>query len=206
MGSLHVHFESALPRTMGQTQAGRRGAGRSRLLLFCRTRQPGAAGRGQCHAAAPDAAGGLPHRPGARARGSPGGVAEARATHRGLERRGVRRAARDPDPAHDPAAGGGQRLPHSHRGLGHDPAGCAKLSRRRAARELYGERWQVELHFQQIKTLLAMDVLRCKSPQLIQREVALHRIAYNPSPQPAATQRAPSSGGPGADQLQRIAR
>jgi hypothetical protein len=48
-----------------------------------------------------------------------------------------------------------------------------------ALRELYGERWQVELHFHQIKTLLAMDVLRCKSPELIQREVALHRIAYN---------------------------
>lgn len=48
-----------------------------------------------------------------------------------------------------------------------------------ALRELYGERWSVELHFHQIKTLLAMDVLRCKSPELIQREVALHRIAYN---------------------------
>ena len=48
-----------------------------------------------------------------------------------------------------------------------------------ALRELYGQRWQVELHFQQIKTLLAMDVLRCKSPELIVREVALHRIAYN---------------------------
>ena len=48
-----------------------------------------------------------------------------------------------------------------------------------ALRALYGERWQVELHFHQLKTLLAMDVLRCKSPELIQREVALHRIAYN---------------------------
>jgi len=46
-------------------------------------------------------------------------------------------------------------------------------------RELYGERWNVELHFHQIKTMLAMDVLRCKSPELIHREVALHRIAYN---------------------------
>ena len=46
-------------------------------------------------------------------------------------------------------------------------------------RELYGERWNVELHFHQIKTLLAMDVLRCKSPELIEREVAMHRIAYN---------------------------
>jgi len=46
-------------------------------------------------------------------------------------------------------------------------------------RELYGERWSVELHFAQIKTTLAMDVLRCKSPEMIVREVALHRIAYN---------------------------
>ncbi len=48
-----------------------------------------------------------------------------------------------------------------------------------ALRELYGERWQVELHFAQIKTILAMDVLRCKSPEMIEREVAIHRIAYN---------------------------
>jgi hypothetical protein len=46
-----------------------------------------------------------------------------------------------------------------------------------ALRELSGERWQVELHGQQIKTLLAMDVLRCKSPELIQREVASRRRA-----------------------------
>ena len=46
-------------------------------------------------------------------------------------------------------------------------------------RELYGDRWQVELHFHQIKTMLAMDVLRCKSPESIRREVLMHRIAYN---------------------------
>lgn len=46
-------------------------------------------------------------------------------------------------------------------------------------RELYGERWQVELHFQQIKTFLAMDILRCKSPAMIEREVLMHQIAYN---------------------------
>ena len=48
-----------------------------------------------------------------------------------------------------------------------------------ALRELYGARWQVEMHFQQIKTHLAMDVLRCKSPELIEREVLMHQIAYN---------------------------
>jgi Transposase DDE domain len=48
-----------------------------------------------------------------------------------------------------------------------------------ALRELYGKRWTVELHFHQIKALLEMDVLRCKSPELIELEVAMHRIAYN---------------------------
>lgn len=46
-------------------------------------------------------------------------------------------------------------------------------------RALYGERWQVELHFHQIKILLGMDVLRCQSPEMVVREVAVHRIAYN---------------------------
>ena len=46
-------------------------------------------------------------------------------------------------------------------------------------RALYAERWGVELHFFQIKTLLALDVLRCKTPAMIEREVAMHLIAYN---------------------------
>lgn len=48
-----------------------------------------------------------------------------------------------------------------------------------AIRALYGERWQVELHFHQIKTLMAMDVLRCKTPDLIEKELLIHLIAYN---------------------------
>ena len=46
-------------------------------------------------------------------------------------------------------------------------------------RALYGRRWQVEGHFFQIKELLALDVLRCQSPAMIEREVAIHQIAYN---------------------------
>lgn len=46
-------------------------------------------------------------------------------------------------------------------------------------RELYGKRWQVELHFQQIKTMLAMDVLRCKTPHMVTLEIAMHGIVYN---------------------------
>jgi hypothetical protein len=31
----------------------------------------------------------------------------------------------------------------------------------------------------EIKTLLGMDVLRCKSPQMVLKEVLMHQIAYN---------------------------
>jgi len=44
---------------------------------------------------------------------------------------------------------------------------------------LYMERWGVELHFRQIKIMLGMDVLRCLSPHMIEREVSMHMIAYN---------------------------
>ena len=46
-------------------------------------------------------------------------------------------------------------------------------------RALYGQRWEVELHFYQIKTLLGLDILRCKSPELIEKETLMHIIAYN---------------------------
>jgi len=48
-----------------------------------------------------------------------------------------------------------------------------------AIRALYAERWNVELHFHQIKTLMALDILRCKTPELIEKELAIHLIAYN---------------------------
>jgi len=48
-----------------------------------------------------------------------------------------------------------------------------------ALAELYFRRWTVELHFREIKTLLGLDVLRCHSPAMVRKEIALHRIAYN---------------------------
>jgi hypothetical protein len=48
-----------------------------------------------------------------------------------------------------------------------------------AIAELYRRRWQVELFFRHIKTTMHMDVLRCKSPAMIQREFHMHMIAYN---------------------------
>jgi hypothetical protein len=48
-----------------------------------------------------------------------------------------------------------------------------------ALAELYLQRWQVELHFRELKTLLRLDVLRCRSPQMIHKELLMHFIAYN---------------------------
>lgn len=46
-------------------------------------------------------------------------------------------------------------------------------------RELYAKRWNVELHFHQIKIALSMDVLGCLSPRMIEKEILVHLIAYN---------------------------
>ena len=45
--------------------------------------------------------------------------------------------------------------------------------------DLYFCRWGIELHFREIKIHLNMDVLRCKSPHMVERELRMHFIAYN---------------------------
>ena len=45
--------------------------------------------------------------------------------------------------------------------------------------ELYFQRWDVELFFRHIKITLGMDVLRCKSPEMVHKEILMHFIAYN---------------------------
>jgi hypothetical protein len=45
--------------------------------------------------------------------------------------------------------------------------------------ELYFQRWSVELHFREIKTLLRLDILRCLTPKMVHKELLLHMIAYN---------------------------
>lgn len=44
---------------------------------------------------------------------------------------------------------------------------------------LYRRRWAVELCFRDIKTTLGLDVLRCLSPELIEKEVWLQVLAHN---------------------------
>ena len=44
---------------------------------------------------------------------------------------------------------------------------------------LYRRRWEIELHWRECKTLLSLDVLRCLSPAMIEKELLLHGLAYN---------------------------
>lgn len=44
---------------------------------------------------------------------------------------------------------------------------------------LYFRRWSVEVFYRDIKQTMAMDILRCKSPEMIDKEVVMHAIAHN---------------------------
>ena len=47
--------------------------------------------------------------------------------------------------------------------------------------DLYRQRWDVELFFRDIKTTMGMDVLRCRTPDLVKKEILMYFIAYNAS-------------------------
>ncbi|MEH1918800.1 IS4 family transposase [Nostoc sp.] len=44
---------------------------------------------------------------------------------------------------------------------------------------LCGKRWDVELDLRHLKTTLGMDVLRCKSPSMVRKEIYVYLLAYN---------------------------
>lgn len=45
--------------------------------------------------------------------------------------------------------------------------------------ELYGKRWDVELDLRHLKSTLGMDVLRCKTPSMVRKEIYVYLLAYN---------------------------
>ena len=45
--------------------------------------------------------------------------------------------------------------------------------------DLYRMRWNNETDFSSLKVTLQMDVLRCKTPELVRKEIWAHAIAYN---------------------------
>ena len=45
--------------------------------------------------------------------------------------------------------------------------------------QLYARRWNVELDLRNIKTTLGVEVLRCLTPQMVEKELWVHLLAYN---------------------------
>jgi hypothetical protein len=45
--------------------------------------------------------------------------------------------------------------------------------------ELYERRWQGEVDIRSLKSAMRMDVLRCKTPEMVRKEIWAHLLAYN---------------------------
>jgi putative transposase len=55
----------------------------------------------------------------------------------------------------------------------------AEETPRDALADLYRQRWLVELDIRSIKSMLSLDVLRCKTPQMVRKELYTGLLAYN---------------------------
>jgi hypothetical protein len=54
-----------------------------------------------------------------------------------------------------------------------------KLYSKEAIVDLYDKRWHVELDIRSIKQTLKMDILSCKTPEMVRKEIWIHLLAYN---------------------------
>ncbi len=55
----------------------------------------------------------------------------------------------------------------------------AKKYHEKELAELYTQRWLIELDFRSLKIHMKMDMLRCKSPDMVKKEIAVYFLAYN---------------------------
>ena len=45
--------------------------------------------------------------------------------------------------------------------------------------DLYERRWEGEVDIRSVKSTMKMDVLRCKTPEMVRKEIWAHLLAYN---------------------------
>jgi hypothetical protein len=55
----------------------------------------------------------------------------------------------------------------------------AKKYPKTAIATFYQQRWHIELDIRAIKTHMGMELLRCKTPEMVEKEIAVHVLAYN---------------------------
>jgi len=56
---------------------------------------------------------------------------------------------------------------------------CPKETPKSDLKALYKSRWNVELDIRNIKTTMGMDLLSCKTPDMVVKEIWVHLLAYN---------------------------
>lgn len=56
---------------------------------------------------------------------------------------------------------------------------CPNTIPKSALKDLYKQRWQVELDIRNIKTTLGMETLSCKTPEMGEKELWVYLLAYN---------------------------
>lgn len=56
---------------------------------------------------------------------------------------------------------------------------CAKKATKAELKQLYRGRWHVELDLRNIKATLGMDMLSCKSAEMVEKELWVYLLAYN---------------------------
>ena len=55
----------------------------------------------------------------------------------------------------------------------------AKKYHKRELANIYKLRWHIEISLDSIKTIMGMDMLSCKSPDMVLKEIGVHFLAYN---------------------------
>lgn len=56
---------------------------------------------------------------------------------------------------------------------------CPKIYHKSELKALYKRRWSVELDIRDIKDTMGMNVLSCKTPEMVIKEIWVHLLAYN---------------------------
>ena len=56
---------------------------------------------------------------------------------------------------------------------------CPKTTTKAALKDLYRDRWHVELDLRNIKTTLGMETLSCRTPAMVEKELWVYLLAYN---------------------------
>jgi hypothetical protein len=55
----------------------------------------------------------------------------------------------------------------------------AKKYNKKELAQIYQRRWEVEINLKSIKDIMNMDMLTCKTPEMVRKEIGVHFLAYN---------------------------